>query len=88
MRPVLLVLLPVSMSLGCMCLPNPQSEWTTSEGGEQRSTLQDPTIQAAATFPPALDVDVDWGSSTPEHGERRERAHVAHSGFRGDGHRH
>ena len=44
-RLILLIVLAIATS-GCMCLPNPQSEWTTSEGGEQRSTLDDATLKS------------------------------------------
>jgi hypothetical protein len=71
MRRLLLLLLPLSFSLGC--LPNPQSEWVSSEGGEQRATTDDPTILAASTFP---DVDVVWDAPSG-HWVHREHAHVA-----------
>ena len=32
------------------CLPNPQSEWVTSGGDVQRSTLDDRTFQAAGAM--------------------------------------
>ena len=76
MRAILLLILPVSLSLGC--LPNPQSEWVTSEGGEQRATTDDPTILAGSTLP-----DGHWVHHEHTH------AHVAHAshGSRA-GHRH
>ena len=42
-RALLLVLLVLTVFVsGCSCgLTNAQSEWTTSEGGEQKSTLTD-----------------------------------------------
>ena len=74
MRGLLLLLLPMSLSIGC--LPNPQSEWTSSEGGSQRSTLDDPTIAAQSTVP-SIDlgfvVDPAW-SGHPHHDEHRGRA--------------
>jgi len=74
--------LPIAWMLGG-CLPNPQSEWTSSEGGSQRSTLVDPTILAQSTAPPGF-FDFDWGyavSFSRSDGERgdgaraREHAH-------------
>lgn len=50
------------------CLPNPQSEWVTSGGDVQRSTLDDRTFQAAGQMwladshlndLPILDLDVN-----------------------------
>ena len=58
------LVLPIAWLLGG-CLPNPQSEWTSSEGGSQRSTLVDPTILAQSTPPPGAGgfVDFDWGGA-------------------------
>jgi hypothetical protein len=78
------IVLPIAWTLGG-CLPNPQSEWISSEGSSQRSTLEDPTILAQSTAPPAGGgfFDFDWGSafsfsgSDDDHGagpHARERA--------------
>ncbi len=91
MRRILSFVLPIAFALGG-CLPNPQSEWTSSEGGSQRSTLEDPTILAQSTAPPGLGgfFDFDWAllwSSDGDSGDHdhagvrtRERAHPS-AGF-------
>jgi len=43
MQRIILFLFAISTA-ACDCLPNPQSEWVTSEGGEQRSTVTDRTF--------------------------------------------
>jgi hypothetical protein len=97
MTRLMVLVLPIVWMLGG-CLPNPQSEWTSSEGGSQRSTLVDPTILAQSTAPPGF-FDFDWGyafSFSQSDGERgdgaraREHAHptVGHSfGAMGGEHR-
>jgi hypothetical protein len=79
MRPFLLLLVSVALSLGCGCLPNPQSEWTSSEGGTQVSTLDDPVITDNSTLP-TFDVDTDWDTSTGAwvHHIHTHNAHVGH----------
>jgi hypothetical protein len=78
------LVLSIAWTLGG-CLPNPQSEWTSSAGGSQRSTLEDPTILAGSTVPPGGGgiFDFDWGSAFSFWGSRddhggpgtRDRAH-------------
>lgn len=77
MRRFMFLVLPIAWMLGG-CLPNPQSEWTSSEGGSRRSTLVDPTILAQSTAPPGAGgfVDFDWGSAF---------SFSARDGDRGDG---
>jgi len=63
---------------GCLGLPNPQSEWTTSEGGEQRSTFEDTTVMAGNTIPSIVADDDDDGV-TPVHFQRHLTHHVFHT---------
>ncbi len=93
-RFILFVILAIATS-GCMCLPNPQSEWTTSEGGEQRSTLDDATIQAGNTFPQGCGCCCDDVAITTGHihtygahanghiGHVAHAGHVGHAGHSG-----
>jgi hypothetical protein len=76
----LLLLFTLCLSLGC--LPNPQSEWVSSEGGEQRATTDDPTILAGSTLP---DVDVVWDGSS-HHWVHHAHTRVAHSHARSHHH--
>jgi hypothetical protein len=91
MRRLLSLIVPVAFTLGG-CLPNPQSEWTSSAGGLQRSTLEDPTILAQSTVPPPGSgfFDFDWtllwsdgDPGGPDHAgvRARERAHPSSAGF-------
>jgi hypothetical protein len=82
MTRLIFLALPIAWLLGG-CLPNPQSEWTSSEGGSQRSTLVDPTILAQSTAPPGGGFfDFDWGSvfsfsaSDDRDNVSRERTHA------------
>ncbi|HEX4516052.1 MAG TPA: hypothetical protein VGH87_14785 [Polyangiaceae bacterium] len=82
MRRFILPLLLAIATSGCLGLPNPQSEWTSSEGGEQRSTLDDETIQAGNTFPQGCDCCCDDDTTlTAGHVHvHNVHAHVGHVG--------
>jgi hypothetical protein len=84
---LLLLLLSVTLTLGCGCLPNPQSEWTTSEGGEQRSTMEDPVILSGSTFPEGCNCDT---STVWTHRDHTHIAHHSHAsrGSHSGGHHH
>ena len=91
MRTIILAALVAFATSACGCLPNPQSEWVTSEGGEQRSTLDDATIQSASCAPDVVVVDDDgdgWNPTTHVHVAHRSHSpvHIAHSGHAGGGH--
>jgi len=89
----LLALLLVLGSTGCIGLPNPQSEWLTSDGSVQRSTLDDPTIAAGSTAPDFGDWEPGQvhfahdrsGASGTVHGVGHV-GHVGHAGHSGGGH--
>ena len=69
-------------------MPNPQSEWTTSEGGEQRSTLEDPTLIAASRLAmPPMSAAPDIDTRVHLHFHDHDRVHVASAHVSHSGHR-
>jgi hypothetical protein len=66
MRRIILVLV-LAFTSGCACFgPNMQSEWVTSEGGVQRSTVTDETINPQASDC-ACNNDYGWHSGWHHH---------------------